>query len=425
MATTINTATSWYYDKSSEVLFVNEDTHKVGINNNAPQYELQVDGTIYATTYSNLPAFALSNQIYPIATFGSNTSVSASNVSSYTSNNMVVNGLTVSLSNLSVMSNINLNTLQRNGNYVIGTDGKIDYTWIKNAPQFSNDNTLAIAGLTLGALGILGATGQILSSTGAGQVLLDDLKNRMGNNEIDDTYDPDQAEAQNIKTHWNNVVFKPIYQNIGQKQIGIGADLCIARGSSIYSIDPNNLIDYDNGRERRINLASTGLQSIYDGATSTLVSKYILCSKNISVGEILTVPTILSSNITTSNVTSCNIATSNLTCSILANFQNFSAVSATAQNFLATQVQVGNFFVTADGIYVGNPSTPLTSFLVIDNVGNYKGTIDKEQITNQEAMNLNSLCDGVIQYGGFQTAVNNPLFDSPFRFDTNALFEVL
>ena len=48
MASTIATSTSWYYDKESEVLYVNEDTHRVGINNSAPQYDLQVDGTIYA-----------------------------------------------------------------------------------------------------------------------------------------------------------------------------------------------------------------------------------------------------------------------------------------------------------------------------------------------------------------------------------------
>jgi hypothetical protein len=145
MATTIYTSSSWYYDRDSEVLFINEDTHKVGINNNAPQYELQVDGNIYATGYCNLPAFAMSNDTYPTANFGSNLSV-------WSSNNMVLNSTIVGVSNLST-SNVNLNTLQRNGINVIGTDGKIDYTWLKNAPQFSNDNTLAIAGLALiGAL---------------------------------------------------------------------------------------------------------------------------------------------------------------------------------------------------------------------------------------------------------------------------------
>jgi hypothetical protein len=151
MATIINTASAWYYDKASEVLFVNEDTHKVGINNDAPQYELQVDGNIYATGYRNLPSFALSNEIYPIAIFGSNNSVWSSNVATWSSNNLVKNSNIVGVSNLST-SHVNLNTLQKNGSNVIGLDGKIDYnTWIKNAPTYEQDDTLAIAGLTLGA----------------------------------------------------------------------------------------------------------------------------------------------------------------------------------------------------------------------------------------------------------------------------------
>jgi hypothetical protein len=80
--------------------------------------------------------------------------------------------------------------------------------------------------------------------------------------------------------------------------------------------------------------------------------------------------------------------------------------------------------VTPSGIYVGNPSNPFTSFLVIDSVGNYKGPLNREQIINMEALNLNQLSDGVVQWGGFQTATN-PLFSSPFQFDYNALFEVL
>lgn len=418
MSSTIATSSSWYYDKSSEVLFVNEDTHRIGVNNNAPQYELQVDGTIYATTYSNLPAFAMSNQIYPIATYSSNTSVSASNVSSYTSNNMVVNGLTVSLSNLSVMSNIATNTISYKGSNVLDNDGRIDYKFLKNAPAYSNNDSMDIAGIVLGSLGIVAGAGTLLTQTGAGQVLLDDLKNRVGNNEIDDTYDPDQAESENIKVHYNNIIYPPIYQNIGKKEVGFGSNIYIARNSSIYTIDPNNLIDYDSGRTRRINTASTGLTTIFDGATSTLVSKYMLCSCNLSIGTLLTVPTILTSNITTSNITSSNMTSSN------GSFQNFYSSNASAEKFLSSSVQVGNFFVTSSGIYVGDPINPITSFLVIDNAGNYKGTIAKEQINNQEAMNLNSLADGVIQYGGFQTATN-PLFDSPFKFDMNALFEVL
>jgi hypothetical protein len=65
MGTTINTASSWFYNRDSTTLYINEDTHKVGVNNPAPQYDLQIDGAVYATSYCNLPSFALSNDIYP------------------------------------------------------------------------------------------------------------------------------------------------------------------------------------------------------------------------------------------------------------------------------------------------------------------------------------------------------------------------
>jgi hypothetical protein len=264
------------------------------------------------------------------------------------------------------------------------------------------------------------ATGQILSSTGAGQVLIDDLKNRVGNNEIDDTYDPDQAESENLKVHWNNIIYKPIYQNIGKEEVGFKSNVYIAKGSKLSYIDKNDLVAYDNGRTKRIAVNPINVNTIFDTETSTLVSKYILCSSNVNVGALISVPLVLTSNILTSNitasntVTACNILTSNL--SILS--------TASTNNLEATKLKVGNFYVTASGIYIGDPSNPFTSAQVIDASGVYKNSINKEQITNQEAFNLNQMADGIVNWGGFQTATN-PLFSTPFTFDYNALFEVL
>ena len=98
---------------------------------------------MHATTYSNLPLFAMSNEIYPITLYGSN-------VGTWSSNNLVKNSNVVSVSNLST-SNVNLNTLQRNGSNVIGSDGKIDYTWLKNAPAYSNNDSMDIAGIVMSA----------------------------------------------------------------------------------------------------------------------------------------------------------------------------------------------------------------------------------------------------------------------------------
>ena len=415
MSTYVNNSSAlWFYSKSSDVLYINEDTHKVGINNPAPQYELQVDGAVYATTYCNLPAFALSNDIYPITSYASNqipilnNNINfCSNTAIYSSNNLVRNGLTVSVSNLQVLSNINTNSLSYKGSNVLDTDGLIDYKYLKNAPDFNSNGQLATTGVILGALGLATAAGvAVLTQAGkTGPALQDDIANRLGNDALNDDYDPDAAEDTNFKIHWNNIVYPPIYQNLGKQEIGIGSNLYIARGSAIYSIDKNNLVAYDNGRSKRIANNPTGTQVIFDTETSTLVSKYILCSSNVSVGNIVATKFLQSSNLTASNAIMAITSTSNIN--------------------VSSQVQCGNFYINPSGIYVGDPSNPFTSTQIIDAVGNYKGTLNKEQIINLEAMNLNSLADGIMEWSGFQSAIN-PTFTDPFgnSMGINPLFDI-
>lgn len=415
MASTIYTSSSWYYDRSSEVLFINEDTHKVGINNNAPQYELHVDGNVFATGYCNLPAFAMSNNIYPTANFGSNLSVWSSNIASYSSNNMVLNSTIVGVSNIST-SNVNLNTLQRNGINVIGTDGKIDYTWLKNAPQFSNDNTLAIAGLLLGSLGILGLAGQqLLTNNGLGTLLQDDILKKLGGDENVEDYIP---EGDDIFIHYNNITFSPLFTKRGKSEVGLNSNLYMSDRAKLCSITHDDLLPYDSGKTKRI-VANPQYKVVYDFATDKLTCDEILSLYEINTQDI-TASNIITSNLTTdfnlitSNLTASNIITSNLTASNI-------IVSST---FDASQVKVGNFYITPSGVFVGNPSNPFTSFQVLDSVGNYKGSIAKSQINDLEALNLQNLADGVVSYNGFSSSTN-PLFLEPFSFNMNSLFEVL
>lgn len=396
MTTTISTASAWYYDKASEVLFVNEDTKRVGINNDAPQYELQVNGQVFATEYLNLPEFAMSNDIFPVANYTSNqiplinsNLAFCRNVAVYSSNNMVFNSNVVSLSNLNV-----LDTIKRNGSNIVDTDGKVDYrTWIKNGPVFNQDNTLATTGVVLGTLGVLtGAGAAVLTNQGKmGEALFDDVMQRGGGFEDTDDYDPTQAEEANTYTHWQNIIYKPIYHNIGKQEVGFGSNIYIAKSNSILIIDKTELVDYDGGRTRRIaNNPSTS--TLYDGKTGTLVAKYGLFSSNVNVGNIVNTLNVITSNLTTSNI----IAT--------------------------TQISCGVFTITPDGIYI-NYSNPFTSQKVIDNNGRYLGSITKEQITNLEGFNLSSMADGVMEWGNFQSATN-PIYENPFTNVDNPLFVV-
>jgi hypothetical protein len=393
---------------------INSEGGQIDFNYNNLVHVNLING--YNLTTINDRSIYGSNTAY----YGSNTSYWGSNTATWASNNLVKNSNVVTVSNLST-SNVNLNTLQRNGSNTVGTDGKIDYSWLKNAPAYSNNDSMDIAGIVLGSLGIVSGAGAILTQTGAGEVLIDDLKNRVGNNEIDDTYDPDQAESENLKVHWNNIIYKPIYQNIGKEEVGFKSNVYIAKGSKISYIDKNDLVAYDNGRTKRIAVNTANVNTIFDTETSTLVSKYILCSSNVNVGALISVPLVLTSNILTSNITASNTVTA---CNILTS--NITVISTTSTNNLeVTKLKVGNFYVTASGIYIGDPSNPFTSAQVIDASGVYKNSINKEQITNLEALNLNQLVDGNMQWGGFQSSTTNPLFENPFRFDYNALFEVL
>lgn len=400
---------SWYFKKPSDVLFVDEERFKVGVLNSNPNYQLDVTGTVKADAYIGLPAFALSNNIYPMI-------INTSNTAYWASNNLIPNGETVTLSNLVVLSNLSTQIISRNGSNVLDTDGKIDYKkWLKNAPEYGDDGALAVAGVVLGTLGILtGAGAVVLDQFGkTGTALLDDLKDRVGADALDDNYDPDDAENENLRTHWNNIIYKPLYQNIGKEEIGIGSNLYIARGSSIYSVDKSELVAYDAGRTRRIANNPATIRTIYDTVTDSLVCKYVLASSNVNVGNITATKALQTSNITSSNIT----ATSYVHSSNITAYNNMET-----SNLAASNVQVGNTYVTATGMYAGNPNNPFTSYQFIDAYGNYKGTITKEQITNLETLNLNKLSDGLVEWSGFKSS-GNPFID-PFASTGNPLFQV-
>jgi hypothetical protein len=113
------------------------------------------------------------------------------------------------------------------------------------------------------------------------------------------------------------------------------------------------------------------------------------------------------SNITTSNLTASNVISSNLTGS------NIEAV---------LQYKCGNFYITPQGIYLGNPLNPINSFQIIDNNGNYRGTINKEQVLNMEALDFNTMADGVVQWTEYTNGLAE--FADPFENVDNPLFEI-
>lgn len=388
---------SWYYQRKSDVLFVDEDTKRVGIDNSNPSYELDVLGAINAVTYCNLPTFALSNNIYPLITSTTITSqyasnqipivssiaVYGSNTSTWASNNLISTSNQITLSNLNL-----LQTLKFNNSNIIETDGKIDYTkWLKNAPSYTSNNTLGVAGIVLGATGILSSLGSsILKGDGKlGDTLFDDLTEKMGNDATDDSYDPDTTDS-NLKLHWNAILHPPIYQNKGSKEIGFGSNIYIENNSKIFGINKLELLEYDNGRYKRITTNPSTDKVFYDFSNETLYCKTIINEDDI-YGSNVYIKYIDTSNITSSNIN-------------------------------ASQVKIGNYYQNSTGLYVGNPNNPFTSYQVLDENGNYKLSIQSSQVTGWEAIDTNKLKDGVLSWNGLNTSttidpfnsVSNPLY---------------
>jgi hypothetical protein len=349
---------------------------------------------------SNTAVWASNTAIYGSNTafWGSNSAYYGSNTATWASNNLVKNGLTVSVSNLSVMSNISTNSLSYKGSNVLDTDGKIDWKYLKNAPAFSNDNTLAIAGLTLGALGLATASGQMLTTTGMGQVLRNDINNKLGGDSTDEGFDPTLSDS-NMYTHWNNLTYRPLYQNLGGKEIGFGSNVLIENNSKIYGINKADLIDVDGGKYRRVTSpASSRIATVfYDFSNQQLNCKTIYGSCNI-----------YSSNINTSNIYSSNVSVSS---------------SVTTSNISTSNILCQTFSISSNGIWA-NINNPLISQQMFDANGAFKGTVTKAQITDLEALDMGKLADGMLSWTGFSSTTAPSIFD-PFVAVTSPLYEIV
>lgn len=378
MSSTLNTAGQWYYERDNTVLFINEDEKKVGILTQTPEYELDVNGTINAITYCNLPPFALSNQIYQLANNTSNVAYNAltistysSNTSYYTSNNMVVNGNIVTLSNLNI-----LDTLKRNGSNIVDTDGKIDYQkWLKNTPIQEDDDGNIIIPIPV----ITYINTVINNNTGGGGGSGED-------------HDPGYNE-DSIYVHWNNVIHNPIYKNINDLRIGFGSNIYVENKSKIYGIDKSELLSYDGGKFKRIstNLVSDDLwydfqtkrmylnkidcaERIFSSnltasnaliqtiSSESVVSPIITCS-NFETVNVISTSLINASNVNMLNLTSCNINTSNFTsCNISSKFATTSNLNSS--NIFASNIDTRTFIAINTNSSNINASNILTSNII-------------------------------------------------------------
>lgn len=372
----------YYFKTESDVLFVNEDTQRVGILNSNPTYTLDVDGTI--NTSNILAINAVCDYIE-----GSNaiiTTIEGDNA-------IIDNVLSINVSALSNVSSSNL---------ISQSNLKLFNAWISD--ECPKPNRGSLFGFSLGG-GVIDpswlkvdndwetALGSLWNAAQTGYDLFTLARSIFDENNkiaepLKDALDEALNDGQTLRVDWGNLNNKPIYADKTTKDVGMSGDVYFNEAKTLYSLNSAYFTSVgDNGN---LHLSSTqGRQQWLNIGSLELFMKQIT-----------------SSNITSSNLTASNVYINS----------NLDAPRITVNDTL----RVGNYYITQNGIYVGNPAFPLTSQLVIDAQGNYKGTIDRNQIVNLEAFNISALADGQLVFGSFG---DTNILNDPFA-NLTALYNV-
>lgn len=235
-------------------------------------------------------------------------------------------------------SNVNFSNLIRyRGQNVFDTDGKIDYSWLKNTPP--NDGS----SITVIPVPIITTIYTTIKPT---------IETDLGGDAIDDAFDDNT-----ISVHWNSLIFKPIYQNINNLDIGFGSNVYFSTTGNLYTINKTELIDNTNGMFRRIS---------YPTMTSNLL--YNTSTRDLYITQLNT------SNIISSNVNTSNLSVSNASINILNIRSNINLNS----NFLYITNSNTYLAYKSNATYIGtefstfnNASFGFTSNNIYSNVFSY------------------------------------------------------
>ncbi len=224
--------------------------------------------------------------------------------------------------------------LRVNGSNFIESDKKVDFKkWIKNGPVYNEDNTIDVAGVVLGSLGLIGAgtAGVLLSDTGQiGDAVKADITDLLGGDELDGDYLPDE---NNLYVHNNNITFPPIFTSSGKTEVGIQSNLYVSRRAKLMGIYHDDLIPIDGGKTKRI-ATNAITKVVYDFSNDTLYCDSVQTSN------------VLASNVSTSNLNSSNIFSSNLDTRV------FYAKVAQTSNLVSTLFLASN--ATSCNLYSSN-----------------------------------------------------------------------
>lgn len=384
-----NNYQDYFFQKESDVLFVNEDTQRVGVLNSDPQFTLDVNGIINTSNILGLNA-SFSNIQGDLVV--ADTVIAGSNLSDFiqadvgvidvvqsrsiTNSNNIITGSNLGLLNTYLNQECPIPSQGSIFGFPIGDGGWIEPSWLKVDPDWAAFLSTAWDALQSG-YDLFTLARSIFDEN---DDLAEELKDAIG----------DALSNGRLKTPWGSVKDKPIYAGELTKNLGVAGHLYLSKSKIIYAVDEANFstANPDNNLDLT---TSAGRREIINLSNQNAYFKDISCS-NIVITSNLQVPSINANEIITGSVKSVDL------------------------------VRCGEFYLTPSGVYLGNPANPLSSVLVIDNQGNYKGTIDKGQIIDLEAWNFKAMADGNLVFGSFG---ETNILNDPFTvLNANPIFSI-
>lgn len=418
----MNNSQDWYFQKVSDVLFVDEDTQRVGILEQNPSYTLDVDGTINTSNILGINA-SLSNIQADLVVV--DTIIAGSNLSEFVQadNAVIENVECVNLhasSNAIIGSNLGiLNTWLNNpcpydgeANYFGYNDqGWIHSSWIHTDPDMMQllEKLWNIAAAGWDIFDAVQDVYRYLNPNGTGGALADDMKNTL--NDALDQIDENPASNQLSVSFWN-LNNRP-FMATTDYEIGVKGDMYINEAKSIYSLNGSYFVpNYKNNQT----LASTiGKDLILNVGTKEAFLNTLHIGSNVLLS-------VNSNNINLKNfvLTSNAIINSNVSLTFNSNSVSIDTIinnDISSSNLTSQTFKCGNYTITNDGIYTYYDDILLRK-KVLDNQGNYVGSLYSSQVIGFDALNFDRLKDGVFQFNGLNintsidqfTNIGNPLY---------------
>jgi hypothetical protein len=408
----------YYFQKDSDVLFVNEDTQRVGILNSNPDYTLDIDGNVSASNILALNAIVPFIQNELLLGDVVNTQSNITDYIQATSGDIDhINCISLNaLSNVVIGSNLAILNTYLNRECPIPQQGTlfgfslgggwIDPSWIKTDNDFSE---------TLNALWDLGQTGwdiaQFVNSVfnpdkTIGNDLADALKEALS--------DGDSNSEGKIYVDWGNVKKKPIFANKTTHDVGVKGNLYLNEAQSLYGL---NSAYFSLGNELSLQVTSTSnAEKILDIGTKEAYLNSLNIGSNVYMS-------INSNAVKLNNYTLSSNAITNSNASVTFLNDTVGIIKLSTSNVSASNVVCQTYTINNTGIWT-NLGNPLLSQQLFDANGVFKGTVTKSQITDLEALDMGKLADGILSWNGYSSTSIPSLFD-PFTTVSAPLYNII